>query len=263
MAKYHVNSKGEPGICSAQSGNCPFGGENDHYSSAEDARVAFEKSQDSFAVVIKKSDSPDRSVQAPDSDMDGNIAKAQAEYDASEDKARWIEDKVSALDGAKANLNQTLPGSVERLAATNARREAREALLAADLVVWRSSPFYSESVGERMKETSVIVSDADTSIESALADEAGKQKVASQYGMSVRDVENILEVTHQDYLRPRAPMNSAIGELSSNENYAATTAYVFRVEPEAVKGVLSYASNYSGVESRSNREDVLAGFDLI
>jgi hypothetical protein len=28
MAKYHINDKGNPGKCTAQSGNCPFGGED-------------------------------------------------------------------------------------------------------------------------------------------------------------------------------------------------------------------------------------------
>jgi len=44
MAKYHINSKGEAGKCSAQAGNCPFGGEHQHYDTAEKAQKAFELS---------------------------------------------------------------------------------------------------------------------------------------------------------------------------------------------------------------------------
>ena len=43
MAKFHINEAGNPGICSAQEGGCPFGGELEHYSTAEDARHAYEK----------------------------------------------------------------------------------------------------------------------------------------------------------------------------------------------------------------------------
>lgn len=44
MAKaFHVNDNGEPGRCRAFQGNCPFGDEKHHYSSAEDAREAFER----------------------------------------------------------------------------------------------------------------------------------------------------------------------------------------------------------------------------
>lgn len=37
MTRYHINRKGDPGICSAQANNCPFGGENEHYDSKEAA----------------------------------------------------------------------------------------------------------------------------------------------------------------------------------------------------------------------------------
>lgn len=42
MARYHLNKNGDPGVCSAKPGNCPFGGEEDHFTSAESARAAFE-----------------------------------------------------------------------------------------------------------------------------------------------------------------------------------------------------------------------------
>lgn len=42
--KFHINSKGEPGKCSAQHEGCPFGGENDHYVTKEGASAAFERS---------------------------------------------------------------------------------------------------------------------------------------------------------------------------------------------------------------------------
>ena len=43
MAKYHINNRGEPGVCNAQNGACPFGGASDHYDSPEAASAAFEK----------------------------------------------------------------------------------------------------------------------------------------------------------------------------------------------------------------------------
>jgi hypothetical protein len=45
--KFHVNSKGEAGRCSAQSGGCPFGGESEHYSNPENAQKAYENLQKS------------------------------------------------------------------------------------------------------------------------------------------------------------------------------------------------------------------------
>ncbi len=40
--KYHINSQGQVGRCAAQK-NCPFGGDNEHYDSSQDARRAYEK----------------------------------------------------------------------------------------------------------------------------------------------------------------------------------------------------------------------------
>jgi len=42
---YHVNEEGNPGRCSAKSGNCPFGGEDSHFTSAEAARHSYEENQ--------------------------------------------------------------------------------------------------------------------------------------------------------------------------------------------------------------------------
>lgn len=43
MAKYHVNAAGEAGPCKATQGGCPFGGEENHYSTPEEARAAYER----------------------------------------------------------------------------------------------------------------------------------------------------------------------------------------------------------------------------
>jgi len=51
MAKYHINNEGNPGACRARSKPCPFGGDRDHYSSAEEARKVFEDQQELLATV--------------------------------------------------------------------------------------------------------------------------------------------------------------------------------------------------------------------
>ncbi len=45
MAKYHVSPDGNPRVCSAPNGKCPFGGDETHYTSKEAARAAFEASE--------------------------------------------------------------------------------------------------------------------------------------------------------------------------------------------------------------------------
>lgn len=40
MAKYHITADGKPGVCHAQKGLCPFGGDDQHFPTAEQAQVA-------------------------------------------------------------------------------------------------------------------------------------------------------------------------------------------------------------------------------
>lgn len=42
---FHINSEGNVGKCAALNGNCPFGSSENHYATAEKARVAFENMQ--------------------------------------------------------------------------------------------------------------------------------------------------------------------------------------------------------------------------
>lgn len=41
--KYHITKAGAPGVCRASVKNCPLGGKEEHYSTPEEARAAFEK----------------------------------------------------------------------------------------------------------------------------------------------------------------------------------------------------------------------------
>lgn len=55
-ARYHVNPKpGDPGLCSAQGGNFPFGGWEDHSSSLEGTRAVYEAKMGSPFVFSNKS----------------------------------------------------------------------------------------------------------------------------------------------------------------------------------------------------------------
>jgi len=46
MSKYHVNPEtGNPGVCKATTGNCPFGSDDLHFNTKWEARISYEQSQ--------------------------------------------------------------------------------------------------------------------------------------------------------------------------------------------------------------------------
>lgn len=53
--KFHINSNGEAGRCKAEKGGCPFGGESEHFTSAEAAREHYEAQMNTPAPTISKS----------------------------------------------------------------------------------------------------------------------------------------------------------------------------------------------------------------
>jgi hypothetical protein len=54
MKQYHVNIKGEAGVCSATKGKCPFGNADAHFSSAEAARSFYETNQSAVVAGARK-----------------------------------------------------------------------------------------------------------------------------------------------------------------------------------------------------------------
>jgi hypothetical protein len=52
---FHVNPQtGNPGVCRAKEGNCPFGAEAPHYDSKDAARAGYEAFKESLALVAKR-----------------------------------------------------------------------------------------------------------------------------------------------------------------------------------------------------------------
>jgi hypothetical protein len=48
MSKIHINSNGEPGVCKAVTKPCPFGDDSTHFSSTEEAVIAYSKAQEAL-----------------------------------------------------------------------------------------------------------------------------------------------------------------------------------------------------------------------
>lgn len=57
MTKWHINKKGLASICKAQKGNCPFGGESEHYKTEQEAMQASqEKMSKEFGLIREQTE---------------------------------------------------------------------------------------------------------------------------------------------------------------------------------------------------------------
>lgn len=57
MAKYHINSQGVPAVCRARAGNCPFGGNEQHFSNVEEAQDFADKMNEDKYGIFKNVES--------------------------------------------------------------------------------------------------------------------------------------------------------------------------------------------------------------
>lgn len=66
MTKFHVSDDGNPRPCAAQKGNCPIGGETEHFTNPESAREHYESTQGSAVKSIKRVTSETRMATLPE-----------------------------------------------------------------------------------------------------------------------------------------------------------------------------------------------------
>ncbi len=102
MSKFHINPKsGEPGACKANNGGCPFGGDEAHYESTDDARKAFEFSMAGKEFTHEKNVAELKAKQLanPDDYKEGPTGKGLVH-------SHWLGGYVSSLLPGAAGIDQ-------------------------------------------------------------------------------------------------------------------------------------------------------------
>lgn len=260
MSGWHTNPEtGNSALCSADSDNprstgCRFKLSSDeHYPTREAAEAAFAKmvEEPSFAVIVSdRGSNENMRVVITDASLKSRVESLEKDWGnlSVGEKSERLNDLFDKYSETATNIHNMEYGSKSRLEALKERNKVREEIFAADIVAWRDSDFYSEDVEKRMEDNALYVSDADLCIEEALSNRAGIEAVARENGISPRDVENILETIHDDYLKPRFGIAKSIGKLEQDSQYAESTAHVFRIDSEAVRNTIKFARKYSTVK---------------
>jgi hypothetical protein len=127
MARYHINpATGDPGVCSAVAGNCPFKGdageESTHYPSAAAAREGYEEAQRSpFTSLVKPETTAEVTSfdEAPAEDTPTMISGSFTVNHSIPDEAwtryqsKWDSQGLTELSNRLDSLRRLNPGTVE------------------------------------------------------------------------------------------------------------------------------------------------------
>lgn len=116
MARYHINAKGEPGICRAQQA-CPFGGPDQHYPTKEDAARAFEAEMDASLFPVQTTTHPLKEL--------NELAKTTAATAVFEE----ILERGSARTIRNLAKNPAVPGAILARAGEKVQDEATRSAL--------------------------------------------------------------------------------------------------------------------------------------
>lgn len=57
MAKYHIKKDGMPGVCRAQDGKCPLGGNDEHFPTKEEAQNYADKKNEAITSAVMRYES--------------------------------------------------------------------------------------------------------------------------------------------------------------------------------------------------------------
>lgn len=108
---YHISpSTGNPNICRAQDGNCPFASDEDHYETKAEAREAFESKQNDAASTKPLKKAPQKNPGLTRPKPEQVVTNDDSPFDG-----RLVSGKVSLQGDAKPSLAMLQDGSIEVL----------------------------------------------------------------------------------------------------------------------------------------------------
>lgn len=104
MAKFHIGRNGTPALCKAQKGSCPFGGEEQHYNTKEEAQKHVETKLAQEYNVYNGNKRSDIS-NSPALNNTNQLSAAEEEINLSTGEIQHIYTTLTALRETGVNLN--------------------------------------------------------------------------------------------------------------------------------------------------------------
>lgn len=130
---YHIKSDGLPGICKAKPGNCPLGGQNDHYENKEEALKAGQERLERIygysgdPIEMDYNEYQELAMTLSKSELDENISKINESLEEAKGlKKIRLKKKIAISEAAKEGINhiaKSKQAEEERIAKMKAHDE--------------------------------------------------------------------------------------------------------------------------------------------
>ena len=105
MAKFHINKHGVPAPCKATKGNCPYGGDDSHYKSQEEAQIAIDQvNEEKYGVMPEMKARPREEVEKEGRHLAGLIDKRKNKVEAPEFVGSENFDAIEDIDNLKKKI---------------------------------------------------------------------------------------------------------------------------------------------------------------
>ena len=214
MSKYHINGQtGKPGKCSAKPGNCPLGGEGEHFESEAEARLNYEVVMAGQTVPrpAREASFPTPTARRPALQKEGvgvELEDARGEVLAQERLLRTAEEQLAEADSGTVSetralqrlaLRRELLAEARAAQAVAREEQARVQLARRDEVAKQSlllqdlAPHYG-SPGDRAAVASAASALRSIATEEDWASEAGAQRAMAR----LRQLGDMLELSGRE-----------------------------------------------------------------
>ena len=273
-SKYHTNfATGETSLCRARLGNCPFGGDLDHYTNADDARKAYELTQKLAAIPTVASTKKIVMEAEGESQETARVAKLEAEFDSIWRKNIFFDSDGEVYDTLKKQYDLLTDDEQRRewrksqeqvlaQAAGQVRRQGHTSNLDDAMMENYNHALISETMGHIIEQTSDLwstprVSDYDkfiaqrrlhlvqvNALHGAMQNTRLKRKMADfYYGGDEDRVNYILTQAQNWFLKKKNSQRTLAEMVSSGQRFPG--AKPMAQGDREVRGILRWASNYA------------------
>lgn len=275
MAKFHIGRGGKPAVCSAKKGNCPYGGESEHYSTREAAKVAIE-SQGLKHVLNNPASKKQTPIKEPEDTTgktysNGKVVlgdKKEFVSDVRDNANRIIRERKNAGDlSENEKRTEVAQRRIAKLVDSSMVRDDKELIAKLQNAVMADNSFFVNKKGQRVHVSDVMQAAADVKVNednnekfkntiSAMAQDPSIPEGVHNFGGVKVEVlgqeHNEIDSNYAESLD-----KETLAKISKPQSYIDINKAKKNLPPEVLDQVLSHQSVANVIDGRANEKETL------